>query len=70
MSHREPLPWIEDAAPDEAAAEVRWDGTCVADELGLVADDSDWFRPGPTASAKNLAGPGSPDHSSEERTQC
>lgn len=30
-----------DAAPDEASAEVRWDGTCVADELDLVADDID-----------------------------
>lgn len=27
------------AQPDEASAEVRWDGTCVADDLDLVAND-------------------------------
>ncbi len=27
-----------DAGPDEAQAEVQWDGTCVADELDRVAD--------------------------------
>lgn len=29
---------FDNAAPDEAQAEVRWHGTCVADELDLVAD--------------------------------